>query len=315
MASSTGGWLKGRVKAVTSGDSLVIMALNPDNTGIPPEKAITLSSLMAPRLARRGGVDEPFAWYSREYLRQLCLGKEVVFKVDYVIKSIGRDFGSVFLANNNDNVAMLVISQGWAKVREPLSQPMGPRQGQQEQKVEASPYLAELLRLEEKAKTEGVGCWCNVPGAAEESIRCLPPNNNFDPMSLLAANKGRPMEGIVEQVRDGSAVRVYLFPEFQFVQVFVAGTQAPSLARSRGTTETVPVADPFALEAKFFTEVRVLNRNVHIVLQGVDKYSNLVGSVYYPDGDSEKDLGLELVENGYAKYVEWSAKLMEEDAN
>lgn len=33
------------------------------------------------------------------------------------------------------------------------------------------------------------------------------------------------MEGIVEQVRDGSTVRVYLLPEFQFVQVFVAGIQ------------------------------------------------------------------------------------------
>lgn len=33
------------------------------------------------------------------------------------------------------------------------------------------------------------------------------------------------MEGIVEQVRDGSTVRIYLLPEFQFVQVFVAGIQ------------------------------------------------------------------------------------------
>jgi hypothetical protein len=33
------------------------------------------------------------------------------------------------------------------------------------------------------------------------------------------------MEGIVEQVRDGSTIRVYLLPEFQFVQVFVAGLQ------------------------------------------------------------------------------------------
>lgn len=33
------------------------------------------------------------------------------------------------------------------------------------------------------------------------------------------------MEGIVEQVRDGSTVRVYLLPEFQFVQVFIAGIQ------------------------------------------------------------------------------------------
>jgi len=44
-------------------------------------------------------------------------------------------------------------------------------------------------------------------------------------MDLLAKNKGRPMQGIVEQVRDGSTVRVYLLPDFQFVQVFVAGIQ------------------------------------------------------------------------------------------
>lgn len=48
-------------------------------------------------------------------------------------------------------------------------------------------------------------------------------------MALLDANKGKPLEGIVEQVRDGSTVRVYLLPEFQFVQVFVAGTQVRHL--------------------------------------------------------------------------------------
>lgn len=25
--------------------------------------------------ARRGGIDEPFAWESREFLRKLCIGK------------------------------------------------------------------------------------------------------------------------------------------------------------------------------------------------------------------------------------------------
>ena len=49
--------------------------------------------------------------------------------------------------------------------------------------------------------------------------------SNLDAMGLLAANKGSPMQGIVEQVRDGSTVRVYLLPDFQFVQVFVAGIQ------------------------------------------------------------------------------------------
>ncbi|KAF5732257.1 TUDOR-SN protein 1 isoform 1 [Tripterygium wilfordii] len=169
-------------------------------------------------------------------------------------------------------------------------------------------------------------------------------------MGLLAANKGTPMQGIVEQVRDGSTIRVYLLPDFQFVQVFVAGIQAPSMGR-RATPETVAgsdmssdepngnvsgeprvpltsaqrlaisaassnevAPDPFGLEAKHFTEIRVLNRDVRIVLEGVDKFSNLIGSVYYPDGKTAKDLALELVENGLAKYVEWSANMMEDDA-
>lgn len=333
------GWLRGKVKAVPSGDCLVIMGSGKAEP--PPEKTVTLSSLMAPRLARKGGVDEPFAWDSREYLRKLCIGKDVTFRVEYGVPSIGREFGSVFLGDKN--VSTLIVSEGWAKVRD---------QGQQ--RGEVSPILAELLRLEEVAKQEGLGRWSKEPGASEKSIRNLPPSaigdpSNLDAMGLLDANKGRPMQGIVEQVRDGSTVRVYLLPDFQFVQVFVAGIQAPSMGR-RVAPETVveteiasaepngeassesraPLtsaqrlavsaapsevsADPFGREAKHFTELRTLNRDVRIVLEGVDKFSNLIGSVYYPDGDLAKDLALELIENGLAKYVEWSANMMEEEA-
>ncbi|XP_042498409.1 ribonuclease TUDOR 1 [Macadamia integrifolia] len=342
MASTAGAtsWLRGRVKAVPSGDCLVITGSS--KAEFPPEKTITLASIVSPRLARRGGVDEPFAWDSREYLRKLCIGKDVTFKVDYTVPSIGREFGSVFLGDKN--VALLVVSEGWAKVRE---------QGQQ--KGEASPFLAELQRFEEQAKQQGIGRWSKVPGASEASIRNLPPSaigdpSNLDAMGLLAANKGRPMQGIVEQVRDGSTVRVYLLPDFQFVQVFVAGIQSPSMGRravvetvidsevtsdepngeasgeprlpltsaqrlvASATSSTEVSPDPFGREAKHFTEIRVLNRDVRIVLEGVDKFSNLIGSVYYPDGDSAKDLALELVENGLAKYVDWSANMMEEDA-
>ncbi|KAI4383007.1 hypothetical protein MLD38_008893 [Melastoma candidum] len=301
MASSTvgaTGWLRGRVKAVPSGDCLVITAMS-NKSGVPPEKTVTLSSLIAPKLARKGGVDEPFAWDSREYLRKLCIGKV-------------REYG--------------------------------------QQKGDASPFLPELIRLEEQAKQEGLGRWSKNPGAAEASIRNLPPSaignpSNLDAMGLLAANKGRPMQGIVEQVRDGSTLRVYLLPEFQFVQVFLAGVQAPSAGR-RAVTENVPepeapseeangvspseprssltsaqrlavstatsnevAPDPFGLEAKHFTEMRV-----RIVLEGVDKFSNLIGSVYYSDMESAKELALELVECGLAKYVEWSANMLEEDA-
>jgi hypothetical protein len=45
--------------------------------------------------------------------------------------------------------------------------------------------------------------------------------------------KGKALEAIVEQVRDGSTICVYLISSFSFVQVYIAGVQviiyAPSL--------------------------------------------------------------------------------------
>ncbi|MFS7981612.1 putative micrococcal nuclease [Helianthus anomalus] len=64
------------------------------------------------------------------------------------------------------------------------------------------------------------------PGSVDVAIRNLLPYAVYDPinldeMGLLAANKGKPLEVIVEQVRDGSLLRVFMLPEFKFVQVFV----------------------------------------------------------------------------------------------
>ena len=39
------------------------------------------------------------------------------FKVDYILENIpGREFGSVFIGSS-ENVALTVVSKGWAKVR------------------------------------------------------------------------------------------------------------------------------------------------------------------------------------------------------
>lgn len=88
--------------------------------------------------------DDAFAWQSREFLRQLCIGQvspvivrllllslagtqpstqghlvqACTFKVDYVLENIpGREFGSVFIGNTPENVALSVAAKGWARVR------------------------------------------------------------------------------------------------------------------------------------------------------------------------------------------------------
>ncbi|XP_074275128.1 ribonuclease TUDOR 1-like [Silene latifolia] len=339
-AATQGRWLRGRVKAVPSGDTLVIMGMA--KADIPPEKMVTLASVIAPRLARRDGVDEPFAWESREFLRKLCIGKEVTFLSHAsppTQSGMQREFATVLLGGSTaQNVSKLVVAQGWAKVKE--------------QKSESKEDVAELLRLEEQAKEQGLGKWSKVPGASDAAIRNLPPSaiggySGFDAFDFATRNKGRSIQAIVEQVRDGSAIRVYLLPEFQFVQVFVAGVQSPSMGRravseniaqvdgssdkpngaskaephgqptsaqkvASGPTTVEVAPDPFGREAKHFTELRTLHRDVRFLPETGDRFNNLTGSIYYDDAGEVKNLALELAKNGLAKYVEWSGKMLEE---
>ena len=83
--------------------------------------------------------------------------------------------------------------------------------------------------------------------------------------------------------------------------------QCPAIGRRAGKdpeTEAIP-AQPFAMEARHFSEMAVLNREVRVLLQGVDKHDNLIGSIVYPssDGPDAKpvDLGKELLDRGLAK--------------
>ncbi|CAL5017202.1 unnamed protein product [Urochloa decumbens] len=339
MAAS--GLLRGKVKAVPSGDTLVIMSIEKAPDTIPQEKSITLSSIIAPRLAWRHGTDEPFAWESREFLRKLCIGQEVNFKVDYKLPGSGREFGMVYLSGDK-NIAGLVVAQGFAKVKE------------QGHKGEVSPYVTNLLRLEEIAKDQGLGRWSKEHGAAEASVRILPSSTMGEAnpswvKDFVSEKKGKALKAIVEQVRDGSTIRVCLIPSFHFFQVYIAGVQAPSMGRRIFIPSAVPQAevtnnfdvngkasgeaqaspmgtlqkpvasavtysetppDRYGKEAKHFTETKVLNREVRVILEGTDSFGNMFASVYSSDENTAKDLALELVEDGLAKYVEWSASML-----
>jgi endonuclease YncB( thermonuclease family) len=92
---------------------------------------------------------------SREYLRQLCVGQEVVFRVDYSVPAIGREFATVYVrvpqTGRQQSVSFAVVSAGWARVR-----PAAPGSN------DAAPELPELLRLQEVATAAGLGLW--APG-------------------------------------------------------------------------------------------------------------------------------------------------------
>lgn len=66
-----------------------------------------------------------------------------------------------------------------------------------------------------------------------------------------------------------------------------------------------PPPQTFGQEAKHFADLTILQREVRLVLQGVDKYDNLFASVVYPGPTDPEpqflDWGLQLVDRGLAR--------------
>jgi staphylococcal nuclease domain-containing protein 1 len=60
--------------------------------------------------------------------------------------------------------------------------------------------------------------------------------------------------------------------------------------------------EPFAVQARHFTELRLLNREVQIVMQTLDRTGNVLGSVLHPKGN----IAVEMVKNGLAKVADRS---------
>jgi len=278
----------GIVKAVLTGDTIVVTGR--EKTGGPPrEREITLANITAPRFGRKKSEkkpeikDEPFAWASRESLRKRVIGKNVSFTIEYRTPQ-SKEFGNIkFLSadSEGDNIAKDHIANGWAKVRRPSGKGEIPRE------------LEQLIQLEEKAQSEGKGIWEKSEGVINASIR------NFKvipPMELFEQVKGKALSGVVEKVLTGSMMKVTLFPSLQNVTLQLSGVEAPMIQRSGE-------AAPFGREAKYLTEHYLLNRDIQLIIEGVDKF-NLYGTVSY-EGHY---IGEELLKNGLAKYVDWSGQ-------
>ena len=65
------------VKAVTSGDTLIVWGNITQAGQLLPEKTIIVSGITTPKFAKgKNQTDEPFAWEAREYLRKKVIGQK-----------------------------------------------------------------------------------------------------------------------------------------------------------------------------------------------------------------------------------------------
>jgi len=260
-----------------------------------------LSNITAPRLARRPNPnvdgmtetkDEPFAWEAREYLRKKLVGKEVAFTVEYKVPGSGREYGIIYIGKDatGENVTEALVAEGLVEVRR-----AGLRldnEGQQR-----------LIQLEDAAKAASKGKW-----NAEEALKHVRDIvwNLENPRHFVDSFHNKPVEAVVEHVRDGCTIRAFILPSFTYVTIMMSGIKSP-MFKMEGEEQK---AETFAEEAKFFTESRLLQRDVQIILEGVSNQI-LQGTILHPQGNIQELL----VKEGLARCVNWSMGNVTEGAD
>jgi staphylococcal nuclease domain-containing protein 1 len=287
----------GTVKQVLDGGVIIVKG-QPRN-GPPPERTLVLADLDGvPRMARRSTPnnptptpmeDEPLAWESREFLRKLLVGKAVTGLVLRVDPNTQREYGSVYLGPDTEtaeNVSVSLVKEGLAKVRQ-MSQDLT------------------LKAAESEAKDAEKGLWAKDASTHVRSVTWEVP----DARQLVEQYRGRRIKAVVENVRDGSTVRAFLLPDFYHVTIMLSGVRTPRCETGEKGLPVAAGSEPYGLEAQYFTETKLLQQEVEVILESCNKANNmLIGSVIHPMGN----IAEALLRFGYAKIVDWSLKVIAE---
>ncbi|XP_037580368.1 staphylococcal nuclease domain-containing protein 1 [Dermacentor silvarum] len=269
------------VKQVLSGDTVVIRGQ--PRGGPPPEKTIYISNITAPKLAKRPTEtvtetrDEPFAWEAREFLRKKLVGQEVVFSVEYSVND--RDYVTLYLGKDasGENMAESLVRAGLVDVRTG-----GKGEAQQR-----------LRELHEEAQAAGRGKHGPDAAAHVRDVKWTL-RDGEDPRTFADRMGKKPVPAVVEHVRDGSTVRVLLLPDYHYITLMLSGIRCPSSRPGEPESQ-------YSEEAKYFTESRLLQRDVEVVLEGATN-QNFFGTVLHPNGN----IAEHLLRAGFARCVDWS---------
>ncbi|XP_058791125.1 staphylococcal nuclease domain-containing protein 1 [Phymastichus coffea] len=279
----------GIVKQVNSGDSITIRGQ--PKGGPPPEKTLILSNVIAPKLGRRPvntspeTKDEPYAWEAREFLRKKLIGQEIVF-VEEKSPNNNRTYGRVWIGKDmsGPSITEQLVSEGLVTVkRDTRAQ---------------SPELTKLQELEDAAKSAGKGKW-STTSPSSDHVRDVKYSVET-PLTLVDKYGGKPVKALIEHVRDGSTVKALLLPDFYHITLAISGIRCPTFKQDG--------PEPFADQAKFFVESRLLQRDIEVLLESANN-TQFVGSILHPKGN----IAEALLNEGFARIVDWSMSNIKTD--
>uniref|UniRef100_A0A8C9SWA2 Staphylococcal nuclease domain-containing protein n=1 Tax=Scleropages formosus TaxID=113540 RepID=A0A8C9SWA2_SCLFO len=288
-----------KVMQIVNADAIVVKLISGET------KTIHLSSIRPPRIDGESSQDKdkrfrplydiPYMFEAREFLRKKLIGKKVNVTVDYIrAATSGTDIGPgsipafpertcATVTIGGINIAEALVSKGLATV-------IRYRQDDDQR----SSHYDELLAAEARAIKNGKGLHskkevpihrvADISGETQKAKQFLP----------FLQRAGR-SEAVVEHVFSGSRLKLYMPKETCLITFLLAGIECPR--GSRNMPGGLQEAEPFSDEATLFTKELVLQREVEVEVEGMDKAGNFIGWLHV-DG---VNLSVALVEHALSK--------------
>lgn len=261
---------EGNVQEVHSADSMTIV--NPNMEA----NRVYLSNIKGPNMGNPSieGSTQPWAFEGKEFLRNLLVGKDVKVELEFKRKipvkdedgniredkAIEHQCCSLFLAGKN--VSVSVLTNGFAKCTLPR------------QNDPFTPYLKEMNEAEEEAKKANVGLYSKKTASQHKYWDLTTQENrkkikNFN-MSALNGNVG----GVCEHVFNGARIKIRVDTEKYYINF-----QCNGIVALRNDAN-MPLRGQFGDEAIKFAKSALIQRNVKMDIESVDKYGICHGLLY-----------------------------------
>lgn len=268
---------EGTLTEARSGDTVVITKAGGET------ETITLSSIRAPKLgnARRQVPYEDFSWDAREFVRKY-VGKKCLVKLEYkrvlpVTETTPEGMGektllhaTVKVSNSkkgtpNLNLAEQLCAAGLVNVIV------------HREEDDRSEYYDDLLTAEDAAKKSRKGLHAGAQPTARRFNDLTAQEPSRVSARLSSLQRQGKMLAVVEYVYSGSRFKLFIPSEDTFLNFTLSSVSSPQTAGRREGA----VDEPFGQEATDFAKSTLLQHDVYIRIENVNRGGTFMGTLVY----------------------------------
>lgn len=261
-----------KVKNVISGDTVVLVPSK--TTQFPaPERILTLSYVRS----------EDYA--GKQYLRDLLIGKEIKFKVNYKNPTTGKEFGDIQAPIFKSLIAYL-LEKGLVKLKDNFSESEGD-------------IYDELKEIEDAARRNQVGLWA----ATQEKVDLVELSD-----SVIQKSQKYPLTLIVEKVISGDRLMARIIVnknQHVTTPLLLAGLKTP---RTDDVNQSA-VEQKVAKQAKQFVEDKLLTTKADLTVSiiGESQSGVPIGVINHSSGNNIHE---KILDQGFGEIVDWQSSLI-----